>query len=231
MGRCCRAVGADTAGHDALVNPSELLWDKAAPSSPVLLLAHGAGAPMDSEFMNTVAQALRQCDVSVVRFEFPYMRQRRRDGRKRPPDRQPVLLEAFRAAADAAGGLANIFIGGKSMGGRMATYLVADESSDSQVPCRGALCLGYPFHPPGKSEKTRLSHFSHLRTPVLICQGERDPFGRREEVALYDIPSSVTMHWLADGDHDLKPRKKSGVLWDENLRSAVEAMAKFIHRK
>ena len=224
-------MGTCAAGDDTLVKAPELLWAKATPSSPVLLLAHGAGAPMDSEFMNSIAQALQQYDVSVARFEFPYMAQRRHDGKKRPPDRQPILMEAFHAAAQAAGGLTNIFIGGKSMGGRMATHLVVDEADDSARPCRGVLCLGYPFHPPGKPEKTRLSHFPHLRAPVLICQGERDPFGRQEEVALYDIPSSVTMHWLDDGDHDLKPRKKSGVLWDDNLRSSVEAMASFIHQK
>ena len=189
-----------------------------------LLLAHGAGAPMDSDFMNTLATELAGQGVRVLRFEFPYMAERRRTGKKRPPDRAPVLLLAFAEALDKAGG-AQVFIGGKSMGGRMATMLAVERR------CRGVVCFGYPFHPPGKPETTRLEHLPAMRAPALICQGDRDPFGNRQEVAGYPLPAAVQLHWLADGNHDLAPRKASGITAQENMRSAVAAVLTFIGRE
>ena len=188
-----------------------------------LLLAHGAGAPMDSDFMNTLATELAGQGVRVLRFEFPYMAERRRTGKKRPPERAPVLLLAFAEALDKAGG-AQVFIGGKSMGGRMATMLAVERR------CRGVVCFGYPFHPPGKPETTRLEHLPAMRAPALICQGDRDPFGNRQEVAGYPLPAAVQLHWLADGNHDLAPRKASGITAQENMRSAV-AVLTFIGRE
>lgn len=176
-----------------------------------LCLAHGAGAPMESDFMAAMAGRLAARGARVIRFEFPYMRKRRADGKKRPPDRQPVLLDTYRAvvAAIRAGAAgpppARLAIGGKSMGGRMAS-LIADETRVDAL-----ICLGYPFHPPGKPEKLRTEHLESLDTPALICQGERDPFGRREEVADYALSPRIAVHWVPDGDHDLKPRKKSGI--------------------
>ncbi len=188
-----------------------------------LLLAHGAGAPMDSDFMNALAQALAGQGVRVLRFEFPYMAERRRNGKKRPPDRTPVLLQAFAEALDQAGA-ESVFIGGKSMGGRMATMLAVEQR------CRGVVCFGYPFHPPGKPEKTRLDHLPAMLAPLLICQGERDPFGTRQEVAGYPLPATVQMHWLADGNHDLAPCKASTVTAEGNIQSAVAALLAFIRR-
>ena len=186
-----------------------------------LLLAHGAGAPMDSDFMNALTAALVVEGIEVLRFEFPYMAGRRQGGSKRPPDRAPVLLQAFAAAREQAGGR-RIFLGGKSMGGRMATLLACEQD------CRGVVCFGYPFHPPGKADKVRTGHLHEVRAPILICQGERDPFGRREEVAGYDLPSTVTLHWLPDGNHDLVPRRASGVTAQDNLISAARAAAAFM---
>lgn len=203
---------------------TDLLWNDAEKDAPVFLFAHGAGAPMDSDFMKAVAELLAERGVSVARFEFPYMASRRGGGKKRPPDRQPRLLEAFREAAAEAGGLHRVFLGGKSMGGRMATLLAAEE------PCRGVVCFGYPFHPPGKPERLRTEHLETMTVPTLICQGERDPFGRREEVAGYQLSPAITLHWLEDGDHDLKPRKASGRTHEQNLREAVEAAAKAVKR-
>ncbi|MCG8611358.1 MAG: alpha/beta hydrolase, partial [Pseudomonadales bacterium] len=116
-----------------------------------LILAHGAGAPMDSEFMNTISVNLVAEGIKVVRFEFPYMQKRRITGKKSPPDRQPKLLEAWREVIKPFSEERNLFIGGKSMGGRMATVLSAEQES-SQVMDRigGVVCMGYPFHPPGK---------------------------------------------------------------------------------
>ncbi|NHO64798.1 alpha/beta fold hydrolase [Aestuariicella hydrocarbonica] len=194
------------------------------PEAPVahLLLAHGAGAPMDSEFMDVMARLLVERNIGVVRFEFPYMQQRRHGGSKRPPDRQPVLLEAWRQVVEQCSHLDNVFIGGKSMGGRMAS-LIADE-----MPVKGCVCLGYPFHPPAKPEKTRTEHLRALAAPTLIVQGTRDALGKREEVEQYDLSRAIGLCWLEDGDHDFKPRVRSGLTQQQHLISAADAVADFI---
>ncbi|HEX5678155.1 MAG TPA: alpha/beta family hydrolase [Alcanivorax sp.] len=207
---------------------SELLWNR-APSTPIatLVLAHGAGAPMDSPFMETMASLLAESGVNVVRFEFAYMARRREEDIKAPPDRAAKLLDCFQAVMDQVRreeSTGPVWAGGKSMGGRMATMLAADPGP---VP-EGCVVFGYPFHPPGKLEKTRLDHFPALAVPVLICQGERDPFGKPREVADYDLPGSVTVHWIADGDHDLTPRKRSGIDPQANLARAARQAADFI---
>lgn len=177
---------------------------------------------MDTPFMNTIAEGLVQQGFYIVRFEFPYMRKRRQDGKKRGPDRQPALLETWRAVIDQ---LPRPFaIGGKSMGGRMAS-LIADE-----VEAAGLVCLGYPFHPTGKPDQLRTDHLARLKTPTLILQGERDPFGSQAEVATYKLAKAIRCVYLPDGDHSLKPRKKSGHTEEENLNLAVEAAAAFLAR-
>src|SRR5690554_6038931 len=200
----------------------DFLIDEAVGESyATLLLAHGAGASMDSDFMNALASALAGHGVRVLRFEFPYMAQRRSGGSKRPPDRAPLLLAHFAEVLALAGGQ-NVFIGGKSMGGRMASMLAC------QQDCAGVVCFGYPFHPPKKLEKTRIDHFSSLRAPMLICQGERDPFGTRAEVAEYSLPDSVGLHWLSDGNHDLVPRKASGLMQQELIEQSAAATLAWI---
>lgn len=200
---------------------SEVIWNRPEKTHATLVLAHGAGAPMDSGFMNDMAELLAQRNVAVMRFEFPYMRKRRKTGRKSPPDRAPKLLQAFRDVLAEAGKAETLFIGGKSMGGRMASMLA------TEIAVRGVVCLGYPFHPPGKPERTRLEHLPDLQAPMLICQGERDALGSAEDVAGYDLPSGIELFWLPDGDHSLKPRKKSGVEYQENLVAAAERIASF----
>lgn len=167
-------------------------------SGPVFLFAHGAGAPMDTPFMNSVAEGMAEQGIRVVRFEFPYMARRRQGGKRGAPDRQPILLDTWRQVIDAFGGGGHVFIGGKSMGGRMAT-MIADEAH-----VRGVVCFGYPFHPPGKTEQLRIAHLEHARTPMLIVQGTRDPFGTRDEVAGYPLSPAVTIAWIEKGDHSLK---------------------------
>lgn len=181
-------------------------------------LAHGAGAPMDSPFMERMAAMLAERDMRVARFEFPYMALRRTAGKKRPPDRQPVLLDTWRAVI-AHLGPERLIVGGKSMGGRMAS-LIADETKVA-----GLVCLGYPFHPPGKPEKLRTEHLETLETPALICQGERDTFGTRPEVEAYRLSKAIQFEWLPDGDHSLKPRKASGHTEAQNLARAADAIA------
>lgn len=186
--------------------------------------AHGAGAPMDTPFMTFFAEGLGAKGWRVVRFEFPYMARRRSEPKRPPPDRQAVLLATWQAVIEAlstSGGPQRLIIGGKSMGGRMAS-LVADEAG-----VRGLACLGYPFHPAGKPERLRTDHLAALRTPCLICQGTRDSLGSEEDVAGYDLAPSIRLHWAEDGDHDLKPRKASGRSAEQNWSEAVAALDGF----
>jgi uncharacterized protein len=185
-----------------------------------LLLAHGAGAPMDSPFLEVMAAGLTARGWRVLRFEFPYMALRRLDGRQRPPDRLPKLLEAFRAEVAALHGQGPLVIGGKSMGGRIASLLVDELAAAGEV-C-GCLCLGYPFHPPGKPGQLRTAHLATLTTPTLILQGERDSFGRRDEVEGYDLSPAVTLQWIPAGDHSFRPPRSSGRSEADNLALAIE---------
>ena len=206
-----------------------LLWNRANQPSALLVLAHGAGAPMDSDFMNAMAEALADQGVSVVRFEFPYMARRRQEQRKFPPNRAPQLLAHFREVLAA---LRNdnlpVWIGGKSMGGRMASLLAAEEDCPSIC---GVVALGYPFHPPGKPEKARTDHLPTLTLPMLICQGERDPFGKPQEVAGYGLPPAIHLHWLPHGDHDFRPLKRSGLEQTDLIGDAAVRAALFIREK
>lgn len=193
-------------------------------SRATLILAHGAGAPMDSEFMQYMAQHLAARGITVVRFEFAYMATRRLDGKKRPPNPQAQLLEQWRelyrqVRQQVSGPLA---IGGKSMGGRMAS-LLADELNAAAL-----VCLGYPFYPAGKPEKPRVAHLAQLRTPALIIQGERDALGNRQAVAGYTLSDSIKLRWLTAGDHDLNPLKSSGLSHQQHLLSAADAIAAFL---
>lgn len=189
-----------------------------------LVLAHGAGAPMDSGFMDDIAQRLAGQGVGVLRFEFPYMAQRRATGGKRPPNPQAVLLESWREAWRevrplVAGPLA---VGGKSMGGRMAS-LLADELGASAL-----VCLGYPFYAPGKPEKPRVAHLAGLKTPTLIIQGTRDALGNREAVEGYELSPAIELCWLEAGDHDLKPLKASGFTHADHMQTAAQRVAAFL---
>jgi predicted alpha/beta-hydrolase family hydrolase len=198
------------------------LTDGPDAAEQVYVFAHGAGGAMDTPFMSTVARELGERGIRVVRFEFPYMAARRTGGKRGAPDREPVLLKTWREVAAQLGGGPRLFIGGKSMGGRMAT-LVADE-----LQVRGAVIFGYPFHPPGQPNKLRTAHLENLTTPMLVLQGERDPFGTRDDVAGYALSPQLRVEWIPDGDHSLKPRAKSGRTERDNLLHAVDAAAKFM---
>jgi len=197
-----------------------LRYDGPEHAAATIVLAHGAGAAMDSPFLEHFAAGLAMRGLRVVRFEFPYMHARR-EGRRPPPDREPVLLDHWRAVLAALGGRPPV-IGGKSLGGRMAS-LLADE-----VGARGLVCLGYPFHPPGKPQRLRVAHLENLRTPALVVQGTRDALGSREEVVGQRLSPSIRVHWIEDGDHSLKPRARSGRSERQNLDEAVDAVAQFV---
>ncbi|MDX1722499.1 MAG: alpha/beta family hydrolase [Pseudomonas sp.] len=203
----------------------EWLWNRpAAAAKATLILAHGAGAPMDSEFMTQMARLLAARGVAVLRFEFDYMAARRLDGKKRPPNPQAKLLEKWRGVyarvrQQVAGPLA---IGGKSMGGRMAS-LLADE-----LGAEALVCLGYPFYAVGKPDKPRVAHLAELHTPTLIVQGERDALGDRATVAGYRLSAAIEVEWLTAADHDLKPLKRSGYSHEQHLQGAADAIAAFV---
>jgi predicted alpha/beta-hydrolase family hydrolase len=192
-------------------------------NAPVTIaLAHGAGAGMDTDFMNTFAEGLVDNGLRVVRFEFPYMLERRRTGKRRPPDREPILRQTWLDVIESLNA-ETLVIGGKSMGGRMASLVTEDTAA------AGLICLGYPFHPSGRPERLRVEHLRDLKTPTLIVQGERDPLGKREEVTGYQLSQTIQIHWVPDGDHSFKPRKASGRTLDQNLHDAISACTKFIH--
>ena len=198
------------------------LFDGPTSSKATLLLAHGAGAGMESSFMEATAQGLAGLGWHVVRFEFPYMQRQRLLGKRRPPDRAEILIEHFREQVSALAGSSPLFIGGKSMGGRIA-------SMSTHLEYVGALiCLGYPFHPPGKPEKLRTDHLVDIKVPAMIIQGERDTFGNQDEVKRMNLPSQIKKVWLADGDHSFKPRKKSGRTLEQNMDLAVESLVAFL---
>lgn len=204
--------------------PSAFLFDGPESARCTFVLAHGAGGPMDSPFMNDFARGLAAAGLRVARFEFPYMRARRTGGKSGAPDREPVLRAAWHEAIASLGGAGMLVIGGKSLGGRMAS-LVADEAAVA-----GLVCLGYPFHPPGQPDRLRTKHLAALRTPALILQGTRDPFGTPEDVAGYDLSRSIRIEWIEDGDHSWKPRARSGRTLAQNLQEGVAKTVEFTRK-
>jgi predicted alpha/beta-hydrolase family hydrolase len=200
----------------------EFLIDGPKTAAKTFLFAHGAGAPMDSAFMQRIAEGVAAPGIRVIRFEFPYMQRRRETGKRGAPDPPRVLMQSYRDAIDQAGGGSKLVIGGKSLGGRLAS-MVADEAK-----VLGLVCLGYPFHPPGQPEKTRTKHLENLQTPTLILQGTRDSFGRPEDVAGYKLSPAIRIEWLEDGDHSFKPRVRSGRTETDNLSAAIKLVSDFI---
>lgn len=201
-------------------------WNGPKAADWIVVLAHGAGAGMDSDFMRFMAEALAERGLRVGRFNFPYMERAVTEGKRRPPDAMKKLLaaweEVIRQVFRDLNSTQRLAIGGKSMGGRIASM------STHLIGVNALICLGYPFHPPGKPEKLRTEHLSDIKVPTLIVQGERDTFGRKEEVQAMKIPRRFKKKWLSDGDHSFKPRKASGLTVDDNLSEAVNGVACFL---
>ncbi|MDU0342392.1 alpha/beta hydrolase family protein [Bosea rubneri] len=205
------------------------LFDGPAQARITILLAHGAGAPMDSPAMTAAARTLAGAGFRVARFEFDYMAGRRTGTGRVPPPRAEKLNPQYAAAVDALGAKGPLIIGGKSMGGRVAS-MVADELLAARR-ISGLLCLGYPFHPPGKPDQPRTGHLAELQTPTLIVQGTRDDFGSREEVSGYKLSPRIDILWLVDGNHDLIPRKSlSGYSAADHLKAMAEAVSAWAER-
>ena len=216
------SIGIVAWGRNQRMTMPALKFDGTFEKPCNIVLAHGANAPMTSPFMAAMAEGLAERGFRVCRFEFPYMAARRKAGTRRPPNRPEVLMGAFRDVLRGLGGAGSLVVGGKSMGGRIASMLV------DEVGARGLVCLGYPFHPPGKPDAVRIAHLASLKAPALMVQGTRDAFGSAQDVAGYDLSSALRFHWIEDGDHSFKPSKASGRSPQETLEEAVSAMAAFI---
>jgi predicted alpha/beta-hydrolase family hydrolase len=204
-----------------MLGPVEMLLE-GPQDAPLLVLAPGAGGRMDSPWFTDFARLMTARGIRTARFEFAYQAARRAGTRAAQP-RAEAVTDEYRAVVAELG--QPIVIGGKSFGGRVAS-MVAD-----QLGVAGLVCLGYPFHPPSRPGQLRTAHLERLHTPALICQGTRDPFGTREEVPAYRLSPAIEVHWLEDGDHDLRPRKAvSGRTFAQNLNETADAVAAFLDR-
>lgn len=196
-----------------------------------LIFAHGAGASSESPFMTRFSDLMETHNIHVIRFDFAYMAARQSGGPRRPPPSAHKLTSEFLSVIETEHALMGddhvLFIGGKSMGGRVATLLADHE--DVQRRVAGIVCVGYPFHPRNKPDRIRTEHLANLEVPTVIVQGERDPLGNKPEVAGYQLADTIQLAWVGDGDHDLKPRKKSGLTHEENLRFAAAEIAEWMH--
>lgn len=209
---------------------TNFLFDGPEDARVTIMLAHGAGAPMDSASMNATTKALAAAGFRVARFEFGYMAGRRTEAGKKPPPKAETVMPEYVAAIDDLGPTNGpLIIGGKSMGGRVASMIADAEFEAGRIA--GLLCLGYPFHPPGRPAQLRTKHLIGLKTPALICQGTRDEFGVPDEVSTYGLSPQIEVKWLEDGDHDLKPRKAiSGFSTADHLKTVVDSVTAWVGR-
>lgn len=175
--------------------------------------------------MQTMAGLINHPKVSIELFNFPFMERRKITGKKSPPDRINTLIDAFSAKVAAIrkkDPSQLIFIGGKSMGGRVAS-MIADE-----VRVDGVICFGYPFHPPGKPEKLRTEHLETINTPCLIIHGTRDYFGKPDEVKQYTLSKKVKLQWIDDGNHSLETLKRSKLTTEQSWEFAASMAQQFM---
>ena len=193
-----------------------------------VLLAHGAGADLEAPALVAIARALADRGIPSLRFNYPY-----RDAGRRAPDRPAVLLEATRAAAADLSRRARldperIVVGGRSMGGRYCSLVVAD--ADDPLAALGLLLLGYPLHPAGKPDQPRVEHLGRIRVPTLLVSGTRDALGSKDALrrAARRIRGPVSWHWVETGDHSFKPLRSSGRSLDEVLADLAEASADWV---
>lgn len=225
--------------NDALANPSVQrfivtghgpLSVLGSPKVGRILLAHGAGAGHCSVFMRQFAATLAAQGMQVLAIDFPYMQQINEQGKRRPPPPIKQTVANFASWYSLLTSLSDqpLWVGGKSMGGRVATLFASEMLANNEVHGPGVIVAGYPFHPPKKLDKTRLEHFPAIRCPVQILQGERDPFGNVDEVLGYNLPNNIDVAWLADGDHDFKPRRVSGLNQQVLIDEAAILAASFV---
>ena len=190
-----------------------------------VVLAHGAGLPQTSPFMVDFAEALARRGCYAVTFNFPYTEHRRR-----LPDRAPVLEACFRDVVTAIRARPELqsprlVIGGKSMGGRMATHLAAQ----GLAALAGVVVLGYPLHPPGRPDQLRVEHLARIRQPLLVVQGERDAFGTPGELQPYLAPlPAATVHVVEGGDHSFKVTRRGPLRQAEVFEEVQDRITRWI---
>ena len=194
---------------------------------PVLVLAHGAGAPMTHPFMEAVAKGAKARGFTAVRFHFPYMERKVAEGKNRPPDRAPLLLKTWRAMLDVVAGWKDagpVVLAGKSMGARMASMLLADGGAPE---AKGAVYLGYPLHPPGRKDKLRDAHLPDVPVPQLFVSGTRDSLCDLD--LLHPVLARLTearLHVVERGDHSLATSRKAPL---EGSDAWLDAVAEFVN--
>jgi len=216
-----------------------LRYEAGLPPVATLVLAHGAGASQASEFMTGFATALAARGLDVVTFNFPFT-----ERGKKLPDPQPVLESCYRSvlahvAADPALGTLPLFIGGKSLGGRIASHVAAARDADDSGAgtwwdrLRGLVFLGYPLHPPGKPQQVRVSHLPQITQPMLIVQGAKDAFGTPAELRLFFdvLPSHSDLYIVEQGNHSLDVPKRSGVQASAILGTTSDAIVAWTRRQ
>ncbi|HEV2906465.1 MAG TPA: alpha/beta family hydrolase [Actinomycetota bacterium] len=192
----------------------------AGKAAPLLILAHGAGRDMNDPLLGGFAEGLADEGISCLRFNFLY-----KELGRRAPDPEPVLREVWEAAFDRGTEIGSpVWAGGKSLGGRIASMVVADG-----VPAKGLVFVGYPLHPPGKPERIRDAHLSSIRVPMLFLQGTKDPFARPDllEKTIRKLGERATLHPIEGGDHSFRIR---GTPKDDNGtgRTLAQIAARFV---
>ncbi|HKP85702.1 MAG TPA: alpha/beta family hydrolase [Blastocatellia bacterium] len=207
-------------GVTALLYPA----NKKERAGVTLLLGHGAGANQTSEFMTAFASGLAARGVDAVTFNFLYTEQGRR-----APDRNDKLEACYRAAIAAASGEGRLksnrlMIGGKSLGGRIASQVAAEQASG----LAGLVFLGYPLHPPGKPDQLRSEHLTKIRLPMLFVQGSRDPFGTPDELRPIIKKLKASLYAVEGGDHSLKVAKSQPVSQEQVYKAALDEIARWI---
>jgi hypothetical protein len=211
------AVSGKTIEGELFVQEQPIRWIRngALRNRPIYLFAHGAGAASTNDWMQHVAVGLQQRGITVVRFNFPYMERAVREGKRRPPDTKPRLLQACRSLFEMVQGqlprdrrrTPPLVVGGKSMGGRMMSLLLAENAS---LPAAAAVYLGYPLHPPGRPTSLRTAHLEDIRVPQLFVSGSRDPLGRGDllQEAVGALGRRAVLHLVDGGDHSLSLSRK-----------------------
>lgn len=194
--------------------------------STCLILAHGAGGPMHSPFIRYFHTELAKQGYIMVKFNFPYM-----EARRKVPDRTDVLEGSYRTTIEQARNHApkstRMFVGGKSMGGRIASQTVAANN----VEVDGLFFLGYPLHPPGRTEQLRDKHLYTIKKPMLFLSGTRDSFARKDllETVVEKIGSNAQLHWIEGGDHSFKT-PGTGSVDSDGKKEALETLLEWLEK-
>jgi predicted alpha/beta-hydrolase family hydrolase len=187
-----------------------------------LLLAHGAGAPQTHPWMVGFSRAIAARGVRVVTFNFLYA-----EAKRRTPDKNDVLESTWRAAIRAVQTTeGSLFIGGKSMGGRIASQVAANEDVD----VAGLVLLGYPLHPPGRPTQLRAAHLRRVRAPMLFVQGSRDAFGTTDELTpiLKGLSAGTRLFVVQGGDHSFAAPKRTGQTFETVIAHVADEVARFM---